>query len=166
MYHFFTRTRPYIARTKLCNPVFRWVSNVQSYSGCGLSWKSVHRGWGRVTRENTCLVPRPYYSARPKRVGWRGPSEHVRPRVRFLGKIQIPIFEFKNRFCVLGSKSKNGSWIHIHTQGGFFVSNPNADFWDWQSEPVFSGKDLKKVFLTSGVSKKKKATQQRTCMTF
>ena len=28
-----------------------------------------------MTRRNTCLVPRPYYSARPKRFGSRGPSE-------------------------------------------------------------------------------------------
>ena len=28
----------------------------------------------------TCLVPRPHYSARPKRFGSRGPIENVRPR--------------------------------------------------------------------------------------
>ena len=28
-----------------------------------------------MTRGNTCLVPRPYYSARPKCFGSRGPSE-------------------------------------------------------------------------------------------
>ena len=28
-----------------------------------------------MTRGSTCLVPRPYYSARPKRFGSRGPSE-------------------------------------------------------------------------------------------
>ena len=27
----------------------------------------------------SCLVPRPHYSARPKRFGSRGPSENVRP---------------------------------------------------------------------------------------
>ena len=51
------------------------------------------------------------------------------------GKIQIWI-----------SESINGSWIHkIHTQGGFFGSNPNPDFW-------YS--HLKKVFFISGFSKK------------
>ena len=29
---------------------------------------------------NSCLVPRPHYSARPKRFGSRGPIENVRPR--------------------------------------------------------------------------------------
>ena len=45
-------------------------------------------------------------------------------------------------FCL--GKSKNGSWIHkIHTQVGFFGSNPNPDFWDSQSER-FSGKGFEK----------------------
>ena len=70
--------------------------------------------------------------------------------------------------------SKNGSWIHkIHTQGGFVGSNPSPDFSDSQSERFFFwegggggvvGKDLKKVFLTSGFSKKKKGTQQMPYM--
>ena len=76
-------------------------------------------------------------------------------RVRFFGKIQIRIFESKHGFWVFRGKSKNGSWIHkIHTQGGFFGSNPNPDFWDSQSERFF-GKGFEKLFLTSGFSKKK-----------
>ena len=52
-------------------------------------------------------------------------------RVRFLGKIQIWI-----------SESKNGLLIHeIHTQGGFFGSNPDPDFGDSQSER-FLGKGV------------------------
>ena len=76
-------------------------------------------------------------------------------RVRFFWKIQIRISESENEFCVFLGTSKHGSWIQkIHIQGGFFGSNPNPDFWDSQSER-FLGKDLKKVFLTSGFSKKK-----------
>ena len=33
-----------------------------------------------MTTTTTCLVPRPHYSARPKRFGSRGPSENVRHR--------------------------------------------------------------------------------------
>ena len=71
--------------------------------------------------------------------------------------------------CVFLGKSKSGSWIHkIHPQGGFFGSNPNPDFWDSQCE-LFLGKVFKKVFLTSGFTKKKKKRMVRnrcgTCMT-
>ena len=53
----------------------------------------------------------------------------LRRRVRVLGKIQIRIFESKNRLCVYLVKSQNGSWVHkIHTLGGFFRSNLNQDF--------------------------------------
>ena len=31
-----------------------------------------------------CLVPRPHYSARPKRFGSRGPSENMSPRKKIL----------------------------------------------------------------------------------
>ena len=85
-------------------------------------------------------------------------------RVCFFGKIQNP----DKGFCVFLGKSKNGSWIHkIHIQGGFFGSNANLDFWDSQSEWFFLGKDLKKVFLTSGFPKKKRMVCNRcgTCMT-
>ena len=76
-------------------------------------------------------------------------------RVRFFGKIQIRISESKNGFWVFLGISRNGSWIHkIHTQGGFFGSNPNPDFWDSQSERFF-GERIWKVFLTSGFSQKK-----------
>ena len=75
-------------------------------------------------------------------------------RVRYFWKFQIQISESKNGFWVFLGKSKNGSWIHkIHSQGGFFGSNTNPDFRD-SDLSVFLGKDLKKVFLTSGFSKK------------
>ena len=76
-------------------------------------------------------------------------------RVRFFGKIQIRISESKNGFWVFWGISKNESWIHkIHTQGGFFGSNPNPDFWDSQSER-FLVKDLKKYFWQAVFQKKK-----------
>ena len=37
-----------------------------------------------MTTTTTCLVPRPHYSARPKRFGSRGPRENVRPRQKSL----------------------------------------------------------------------------------
>ena len=77
----------------------------------------------------------------------------------FWGEIQIRISESKNGFCVFWGKSKYGSWINkIQTQGGFFGSNPNPEFWDSQSERFFfggGGEELKTVFLTSGFQKKK-----------
>ena len=75
-------------------------------------------------------------------------------RVRFFGKIQIRISESKNGFWVFLGISKNGSWIHkIHTQGGFFGSNPNPDFWDSQSERFF-GKGFEKYFWQAVFRKK------------
>ena len=75
-------------------------------------------------------------------------------RVCFFGKIQIRISESKNGFWVFWGISKNGSWIHkIHTQGGFFRSNPNPDFWDSQSERLF-GKGFEKYFWQAVFRKK------------
>ena len=49
-----------------------------------LSYPSRDPGWvwSRVSQNlgDYCLVPRPHYSARPKRFGSRGPIENVRPR--------------------------------------------------------------------------------------
>ena len=60
----------------------------------------------------------------------------------FFGKIQIRISESKIGFCIVGGKSKNGSWIHkIHTLEGFFGSNPNQEVWDSQSGRFFSNKN-------------------------
>ena len=62
----------------------------------------------------------------------------------------LPFFGGGGRGGGGGGKSENVSSMHkIHTQGGFFASTPNQDFCDSQSER-FLGKDLKKVFVTSG----------------
>ena len=69
----------------------------------------------------------------------------LRLRVRVLGKIQIRIFESKNRFCGFLVKSQNGSWIHkIHTLGGFFRSSLIRIF----------GEGFEKGVLTSGFPNK------------
>ena len=63
---------------------------------------------------------------------------------------------------IRNSESKNGSWLHkIHTQGGFFGSNPNPDFWDSQSERVFFGKSIWKKYFCQGVIRKKKNGKQQ-----
>ena len=65
-------------------------------------------------------------------------------------------FLIQKRILLFGSKSKNGSWIHkIHTQGGFFGSNPNPDFWDSQSERFF-GKGFEKSIFDKRFFEKKK----------
>ena len=59
-----------------------------------------------MTRGNTCLVPRPYYSARPKRFGSRGPREKCEARqkfsklrqlMRWVYKTSVSHFEVKNK---------------------------------------------------------------------
>ena len=67
-----------------------------------------------------------------------------------------PDFRIQKRILSFLGQSKNGSWIHkIHTQGGFFGSNPNPDFWDSQSERFF-GKGFEKYFWQAVFRKKKK----------
>ena len=84
---------------------------------------------------------------------------------RFSGKIQIRVSESKNGFF------------------GFFLANPKTDhesikstlrvdssdqiymqIFEIQNLSVFLGKDLKKVSLTSGFSKKKNCTHQMPYM--
>ena len=56
-------------------------------------------------------------------------------------------FRIQKRNCVFLGKSKNTSWIHkIHTQGGFFGSNPNPDFWDSKSERFLGEGFEKSIF--------------------
>ena len=59
-----------------------------------------------MTRGNTCLVPRPYYSAWPKRFGSRGPSEKceaqakfskLRHHMRWVYKTSVSHFKVKNK---------------------------------------------------------------------
>ena len=65
---------------------------------------------------------------------------------------------------IRNSESKNGSWLHkIHTQGGFFGSNPNPDFWDSQSERFF-GKGFEKSIFDKRFVEKKNGTQQMPYM--
>ena len=65
---------------------------------------------------------------------------------------------------IRNSESKNGSWLHkIHTQGGFFGSNPNPDFWDSQSERFF-GKGFEKSIFDKRFFKKKNCTHQKPYM--
>ena len=62
-------------------------------------------------------------------------------------RIQIRICESKNGFWVFLDKSKNGSWIQkIHSQGGFFGSNPIPDFRDSKSERFFGKGFEKNIF--------------------
>ena len=89
-------------------------------------------------------------------------------KVRFLGKMQIRISESKNWFFVIWAKSKNGSWIHkIHTQvDSSCGSNPNADFWDSQSERFFFWKGFEtsifdKRFLEKKKNKNKKQKKKK-----
>ena len=84
----------------------------------------------------------------------------------FWGKIQIRISESKNGICVFLGKSINGSWIHkIHTQGGFFGSNRNPDFWDSQSERFFGRGFEKSTFDKQFFQKKVVRNRCLTCMT-
>ena len=86
--------------------------------------------------------------------------------VHFFGKIQIRISESENGFCVFLGKSINGSWIHkIHTQGGFFGSNRNPDFWDSQSERFFGRGFEKSTFDKQFFQKKVVRNRCLTCMT-
>ena len=85
--------------------------------------------------------------------------------VFFFWKIQIRISESKGGFGVFLGKSKNGSRIHkIHTQGGFFGSNPNPDFWDSQSERIFGKGFEKSIFDKRFFEKKKRGMQQMPYM--
>ena len=104
------------------------------------------------------------------RVIFRLPSNRKRDLhrlwVHFFGKIQIRISESKNGFCVFLGKSINGSWIHkIHTQGGFFGSNRNPDFWDSQSERFFGRGFEKSTFDKQFFQKKVVRNRCLTCMT-
>ena len=89
-------------------------------------------------------------------------------RVHFFGKIQIRISESKNGFWVFLGISKNGSWIHkIHTQGGFFGSNPNPDFWDSKSERFLGEGFEESIFGKRFFEQKWHATDAvHTCITF
>ena len=51
----------------------------------------------------------------------------------------------------------------IHTQGGFLESNPNPEFWDWQSERFF-GEGFEKIIFDRRFFEKKKGTQQMLYM--
>ena len=81
-------------------------------------------------------------------------------RVRFFRKIQIRISESKNGFCVF--------WANLNTDHESIKSTLRVDSLDQiqiriceiHKLSVILGKDLKKVFLTSGFSKKKNGTQQ------
>ena len=57
-----------------------------------------------------------------------------------------PDFRIQKRILsVFGHIQKRIMNHKIHTQGGFFGSNPNPDFWDSQSERFF-GKGFEKYF--------------------
>ena len=76
---------------------------------------------------------------------WENPNASFRIQKRIL------------RFFL--GKSKNGSWIHKNSGWIRIFEIHNLS--------VFLGKDLKKVFLTSGFSKRKIVRiRSRTCMTF
>ena len=85
----------------------------------------------------------------------------------FLGKSKSGFPNPNTDFAGFLGKSKNESWIHkIHTLGGFFGSNPNPDFWDWQSER-FGGKRFENSFFVKRFSEQKWYTADSiTCMTF
>ena len=53
----------------------------------------------------TCLIPRPHYSAQPKRFGSRGPSENVRPRQKSSKVRQLKALVYKTN--VLHSQVNN-----------------------------------------------------------
>ena len=69
----------------------------------------------------------------------------------FGGKSKSGFPNPKTDFEFFLGKFKNGSWIHkIHTQGGFFGSNPNPDFLK-----SFLGKGLEKSIFDKRFSERK-----------
>ena len=70
-----------------------------------------------MTRGNTCLVPRPYYFARPKRFGSSGPSENVRPRQKSSKVRQLMRWVY--RTSVSHFKVKNTPLKHTDGKGKF-----------------------------------------------
>ena len=76
-------------------------------------------------------------------------------RVRFFGKIQIRISESKNRFWVFLGMFKTDHGSIKYTLGVDSSDQIQIRIFEIQNLSVFLGKDLKKVFLTSGFSQKK-----------
>ena len=95
--------------------------------------------------------------------------------MRFLGKIQIRISESKNGVCVFWANPKTD---HESIKSTLWVDSSNQiQIWMFEIHnlSVFfgggrgggKGKDLKKVFLTSGVNPTNMIHHRcRTCMTF
>ena len=85
----------------------------------------------------------------------------------FVGKIQIRISESKNGFCVLGGANPKTAHESIKSRLRADSSDQiQIRIFEVHNLSVFLGQDLKKVFLTSGSSKKEMVRDgSRTCMT-
>ena len=72
-----------------------------------------------MTRGNTCLVPRPYYSARPKRFGSSGPSEKCEAQAKIFKTETAHAVGSIYKTSVSHFKVKNKPLKHTDGKGKF-----------------------------------------------
>ena len=72
-----------------------------------------------MTRGNTCLVPRPYYSARPKRFGSRGAGEKCETQAKIFKTETAHAVGLIYKTSVSHLKVKNKPLKHTHGKGKF-----------------------------------------------
>ena len=98
-----------------------------------------------ATWRTLCLVPRPHYSARPKRFGSRGPGENVRPRQKsskvrqkwdssmaMVNKTRVSHFKVKNTLLKhtdgRGNFKRMLSFLQVDRGRLFFIKLSFEDF--------------------------------------